>query len=198
MSRVAGKLRNFWLSAGLNSGRGLSIGPGAYLRGLAHIRAGKNFVSGVNLRLEAVTQHCDRRYSPEIIIGDNVAVSDYVHIGAVTRVEIGNNVLMGSKVYISDHSHGDYSGPAVSSPDVPPNLRALTTGKTVVIEDNVWIGDAVAVLPGVRIGYGSVIGANSVVSRDIPPLSIAVGAPARAIKKWDPAAKVWAAIGDKQ
>jgi len=61
----------------------------------------------------------------------------------------------------------------------------------VIIEDNVWIGDGVVVLAGVTIGEGSIIAANAVVSRDIPPACIAAGAPALPIKKYDSNAKCW-------
>ena len=61
----------------------------------------------------------------------------------------------------------------------------------MIIEDNVWLGDNVTVLPGVTIGRGSIIGSNAVVSKSIPPYSIAVGIPARVIKRWDEETKSW-------
>jgi len=64
----------------------------------------------------------------------------------------------------------------------------------VVIENGVWIGESVAVLPGAHIGYGSVIGANSVVKGVIPPGSIAVGTPARVIKRFDSGSQQWLRI----
>jgi lipopolysaccharide O-acetyltransferase len=66
-----------------------------------------------------------------------------------------------------------------------------------VIEDGVYIGERVAVLRGVRIGRGSVIGTNSVVTRDIPPYSIAVGAPARVIRSFDVETGVWKSVDDR-
>lgn len=61
----------------------------------------------------------------------------------------------------------------------------------VVIEDGVWLGQRVCVLPGTHIGKNSIIGANSVVTHDIPAYTIAVGSPARIIKKWDYVNKKW-------
>jgi lipopolysaccharide O-acetyltransferase len=163
----------------------------AYLRNRALIVFGKNFTSGVGIRVEAFG---DDHQSPIIIIGSDVQVNDYVHIAATTSVRIGNNVLIASKVFISDHNHGRYSDPSPQdSPMTPPAKRPLVAAP-VVIEDNVWLGEFVAVLPGVTIGKGSIIGAASVVTRDIPPDSIAVGAPARVIKRYVHEGKTWVAV----
>ena len=66
--------------------------------------------------------------------------------------------------------------------------------KTVHINDNVWCGDRVIVLPGVTIGEGTIIGAGSIVTRDIPPYCIAAGNPARVIKKWNKGKTVWETV----
>lgn len=169
----------------------LFIGRGAYLRGLAHIRCGTNFRAGVCLRLEALTKHNESVFKPQIIIGNDVSVSDHVHIGATNRVEIGNGVLLGSRVFISDHNHGCYTGKFQSSPATPPQHRPVTVGKAIVIQDNVWIGEQVCILPGVSIGAGAVIGAGSVVTKDVPAGCIAVGNPARVIRRYDSAHGAW-------
>ena len=108
-------------------------------------------------------------------------------------VKIGNDVLFASNVFISDHTHGSYSGDMQSNPLQPPNEREIVCGN-VEIGDKVWIGENVAVLLGVSIGESSIIGANSVVTKDIPAFSIAVGSPARVIKTWDKAAEKWVAV----
>jgi len=69
--------------------------------------------------------------------------------------------------------------------------RRPSEGRPVRVGANVWLGDGVVVLPGVTIGEGTIVGANSVVSRDLPPRVIAVGAPARPIKAWDAASRRW-------
>lgn len=71
---------------------------------------GNNFSAGRNLRLEAITQDGNQFYSSHIEIGENVAVADYVHIGATNFVSLGNNVLLASHVFISDRHHGNYRG----------------------------------------------------------------------------------------
>lgn len=181
---------NFFLARRFNIKK-LSIYPSAKIIGFSNIKIGENFYAGKDLWIEAVYSHGDLKYNPQIIIKDNVAVNDSVHIAATNYVEIGNNVLMASKIYISDHNHGSYAGEEQSDPETPPNNRPVSCDKRVVIEDNVWLGEFVAVLPGVTIGRGSIIGSNSVVSKSIPPHSIAVGSPARVVKQYNSTTNKW-------
>ena len=153
------------------------------MRGRKHISLGRGLTTGRYCRIEAYP--ADDSPDARVIIGAGVQINDFVHITGVSRVSIGNGVLIASRVFISDSDHGVYGGNgAHSSPDIPPALRPLTA-KPVVIEDNVWLGENVSVLSGVTIGKGSVIGTGSVVTKDIPAYSIAVGIPARVIKKFD-------------
>jgi lipopolysaccharide O-acetyltransferase len=109
-------------------------------------------------------------------------------------VIIGNNVLLASKIYISDCSHGCYSGNVNdSNPDTLPVDRPLFSNP-IIIEDNVWLGEFVSVLPGVTIGKGTIVGANSVVSKSLPPNVIAVGSPAKPIKKFNFQTSRWEKI----
>ena len=127
------------------------------------------------------------RFNPEICIGRSARLSDNVHIACLNRITIGDHLLCGSGVLITDHAHGSYRGPSAvpgSDPAVPPAQRPLVSAAPVVIGHNVWLGDGVAVLAGAVIGDGCVIGANAVVTGSIPPRTIAVGAPARPIRQW--------------
>lgn len=161
------------------------------LRGKKFIKIAKGFTSGPGCRIEAYP--VDNK-SVVLTFGENFQMNDYVHITAVQSVKIGNNVLMASKIYISDCSHGSYSGDLNdSSPDSAPAERPLFS-KPVVIEDNVWLGEFVSVLPGVTIGRGTIVGANSVVSKSLPPNVIAVGSPAKPIKKYNFESKTWEKI----
>ena len=101
------------------------------------------------------------------------------HIGCINEVKIGARVLIASRVYISDHSHG---GTTLKDLSVPPNERLLQSKGPVIIEDDVWLGEGVAVMLRVHIGNSSIIDVNSVVTKDIPPNSVAAGSPARVIK----------------
>jgi lipopolysaccharide O-acetyltransferase len=151
---------------------------------------GENFSAAEGLWLEAVTFHAGQEFSPQIVIGRNVSMSRWSHITCAKRIYIGDGVLIGSKVIIADHNHGEYSGP-YTMPLIPPNLRALGGVQEVVIETNVWLGDGVVVCPGSRIGEGSVIGANAVVIGTIPPFTIAAGIPARPLKKYNFDSNEW-------
>jgi lipopolysaccharide O-acetyltransferase len=159
-----------------------------YIRGKKNICLGCGLTTGVGCRIEAISGYFTSTHL--ISFGNNVQINDYVHIAAIQNVTIGNNVLVASKVFISDHNHGIYFGQNGSNPDIPPTERVLSSSE-VIIEDNVWIGELVSILPGVIIGKGSIIGANSVVNRNIPPYSIAVGIPARVIKKYNFNLKQW-------
>ena len=159
------------------------------LRGAKYIDFGKSLTTGVGCRLEAFSDSKDKR----LFFGENVQINDYVHISAMEKVVIGNHVLMASHIYISDNSHGYYKGKLQSAPEQAPIKRPYYKA-AVVIEDNVWIGEGVIIMPGVTIGKGSVIGANSTVTKDIPACSIAVGQPAKVIKKYDYNQKKWIAV----
>jgi lipopolysaccharide O-acetyltransferase len=129
--------------------------------------------------------------NPLIRFGKDVQINDFVHIGAIESVTIHDHVLIASRVFISDHNHGCYSGRSPhSDPHSVPVERQLSSSP-VVIEENVWIGESVSILPGVTIGRGSIIAAQSVVSRSIPPNSIAAGAPARVIKTFNSVSRCW-------
>lgn len=174
----------------------LNIPYDSRIIGIKNISFGKGVVAGRGLWIEAVKEYeeCSPKqtFAPHVIIGNNVSFGEYVHIGCNNKVIIGNNVLLGSKIYITDHNHGRYSGELQDSPYLFPKKRQLSTNNHVIIEDNVWIGENCAILPGVTIGYGTIIGSNSVVTHDVPAGCIAVGSPARIMKKYDEKKGIWA------
>lgn len=162
-----------------------------YFRGRKYMQIGRRFTSGVGLRLDCFPKE-DNTIC--IKIGENVQMNDYVHIGAINSVEIGNNVLIASKVFITDHNHGYYGYLDIhTNPNIVPFERDLSSSP-VIIQDNVWIGEFVSILPGITIGKGCIIGAMSLVNKDIPPYSIAVGIPAMVIKKFNFISNQWEKI----
>jgi len=148
---------------------------------------GINLTTGFNCRIEAYSSFPKKKV---LYFGNNIQINDFVHIAAAEEIFIGNNVLIASKVFITDISHGSYNGDNQDSPITIPSGRKLLT-KPVKIDDNVWIGESVNIMPGVKIGFGSIIGAGAVVTKDIPPYSIAVGNPARVIKEFDNRSQSW-------
>lgn len=151
----------------------------ARIKNAQYISIGNNFHSLYNLRIEAWDSYGDQRFEPEIVIGDNVSLNTDVHIGCIKRVVIGDNVLMASRIYISDHFHGDAGAGAF---DVPPGARPLVSRGPVIILKNVWIGEGACIMPGVTIGENAIIGANSVVTKNIPANSVVAGVPAIVIR----------------
>lgn len=125
-----------------------------------------------------------------LFIGKNCEFGDRCHVVATDKVEIGDNFLCASKVFISDTNHGNYRGDNCSSPSEPPRERTLISNP-VCIGDNVWVGDNVVILPGTRIGSGCVIGANAVVSGTYEDNCIIAGVPAKVIKKYDINTQKW-------
>jgi len=175
-------------------GRRARLGRAPKVFGLEHIALGDNFSVGEGLWLHAIPQYITFVYQPRIEIGENFSASDHLHIACCNKITIGSNVLMGSKIHITDHSHGAYSGENQSSPYEKPFERKLSSSGPVTIGDNVWIGDNVVVLPNTSIGSGSIIGANSIVTKDIPSNVIAAGCPARVVKVWSDKESKWLSI----
>jgi acetyltransferase-like isoleucine patch superfamily enzyme len=163
-----------------------SIGPNSrlahpnFISGAKYMTIGKDFASGPGLRMECIEDFRGQKFSPELVIGGNVIFNYYCHVGVINKITLGNNVLIGSHVLITDHSHG-----VLERTDVPFVDRRLESKGEVIIGDNVWIGENACIMPGVRIGAGSIIGANSVVTHDVPPYSLCVGVPAKIIRHLD-------------
>ena len=107
----------------------------------------------------------------ELIIGDGTSIGNFNHIYATKSIVIGNNVLTADKVYISDNLH---SYENVLLPIMKQPIKQIAT---VVIGDGCWLGENVCVI-GASVGKNSVIGANSVVTKDIPDNCLVVGVPA--------------------
>jgi len=128
-----------------------------------------------------------QEFDPEIRIGNRVSATGYLTIGAVRSVEICDDVLLASHIFIADNQHGH------SGVDLPFKYQPLEKIAPVRIEQGCWIGQHVVIMPGVTIGEHSIIGANSVVLESVPSRSIAVGSPAVVIRRWDAATAQWVA-----
>jgi acetyltransferase-like isoleucine patch superfamily enzyme/glycosyltransferase involved in cell wall biosynthesis len=149
-----------------------------YLINPQHINVGAKMISEPGLRLEAWDSYAGKSYSPSVIIGDGVIFNYNCHIGCIDCITIGNNTLIGSNVLITDHQHGNLDNLA---PDTPFKDQPLDSKGPVVIGENVWIGENACIMPGVTVGSHSVIGANAVVTKDVPDGAVVGGVPARLI-----------------
>lgn len=149
------------------------------LLGGKYISIGDKCCIGKNAVLTAWDKHGADIFVPLITIGNNVSIGDDSHITAINRIEIGNNVLIGNKITITDNAHGKSNSDSLL---LSPILRPLYSDGPVIIENNVWIGDKVTILPNVHIGENAIIGANAVVTKDIPANCVAGGIPAKVIK----------------
>ncbi len=136
-------------------------------------------------RLEAIRSDGLRCYSPKILIGRNTHIEQFFHVSACERIEIGEQVLIGSRVYITDHNH------TFADPSRSVQEQGITPGGPVVIGRNSWLGEGSVILPGVTIGEHAIIGANAVVTRDVPAFSVAAGNPAKVIKRYNWERKEW-------
>jgi len=112
-------------------------------------------------------------HSPDnVMVGSKVSIAEFVHMWGLGGITIGDNVLIASHAVITSQTH-----------DV--NVKVYCESelvKPVVLEDNVWIGAGAVILPGITVGEGSIIGAGSVVTRDVLPGSVMVGVPARKLR----------------
>jgi acetyltransferase-like isoleucine patch superfamily enzyme/glycosyltransferase involved in cell wall biosynthesis len=160
----------------VNIDHGWNIKHPFYLKNPKYFEIGKGFAAMPGLRLEAWDEYQGERFCPRIIIGERVCMNWNVHIGAIERIEIGDDVLIGSHVLITDHSHGSTTNADML---VEPIARPLRSKGPVVIEKNVWIGEGACILSGVTIGNGAIIGANAVVTSNVPAGAVVGGAPAK-------------------
>lgn len=154
-------------------GRGSRILLPTRLSGARHMSVGDRVLIGAGSWLIVPEQHAP---GPNIVLGDRVRINQ-TSISAVDRVELESGVAVARGCYISDHSHG-FDDPERFIRDQP-----IARVAPVLIRSGAWLGQNVVVLPGVTIGRGSVIGANSVVRSDVPDRTVAAGIPARVIRE---------------
>lgn len=164
-----------------------SIGAGSKLlkptiTGGKKIFIGKNVFVRKNTWLAADPATGDANC--KLVIGDGTYIGNNCHIYASSLIEIGKKVLIADKVYLSDniHSYENVNVPVIDQP-----VKQLNA---VILKDGCWLGENVCVI-GAVIGKNSVVGANSVVTKDIPDYCVAVGSPAAVIKRYNFETKQW-------
>lgn len=111
-------------------------------------------------------------YGKPVTIGRECFIQQCCTFFGRGGITIGNDVFIGPKVNLITINH-----------DPNPENRSATYGRPILIEDKVWIGINSTILPGVRIGYGAIVGAGSVVTKDVPAMTVVAGNPARVVRK---------------
>jgi acetyltransferase-like isoleucine patch superfamily enzyme len=165
------------LSAGAfaSFGRRSMLEPPIRLVGEERITVGDDVYVGSGCWLQTLE---GAGYAGELVVGDGTAIAGSCVLSAAVSVRLGRRVLLARNVYVSDHIHA-YDDPTRAVLD-----QGFERLEPVAIGDGAWLGQNVVVCPGVTIGTGAVVGANSVVTEDVPAYSLAVGAPARIVRRF--------------
>ena len=176
MIRIRSKAFSLLISGAFSTfGKHSVVMPPLRISGEGYIEIGNRVFIGPNSWLQTLQYE---ENSPVVSIGDGTSIVGSCVISAVRRVILENHVLLARNVYISDHMH-KYSD--LSMPILAQGLEKI---EPVLIRRGAWIGQNVVVCPGVTIGVGAVIGANSLVSESVPDFCLAVGSPAKVIKSF--------------
>lgn len=145
-----------------------------------YIRIGSGTMIGPQATLSAGMVPGQACLSDTVVsIGDRCLIGKGTGIVGHFSIEIGNDVWTGHHVYITDQNHG------YEDVDLPISQQSMPE-RSVSIGDGSWLGHGSIVLPGSRIGKHVVVGANSVVTGDLPDFSVAVGSPARVVRRYEP------------
>ena len=167
-----------------NFGKGSSIDGKVWLTNPANIYIGKSCQIGPYCRIETFPNYMNKRTEPKLIIGDNCSIQHAVHIYCTTNIELRKGCLIASGCMITDENHG-------TDPEGDHYLNQPLISKPTILKEDVWLGENVCILSGSTIGKRSIIGANSVVTGNIPDYCSAAGNPAKVIKNYNFETKVW-------
>lgn len=152
---------------GARLGKGTRIGRRVVISGAGCLEAGRNVLVEHDVYIKAIRDDTVIRIGREVFIGFHSEL-DVTH-----QLWIGDHVLIAPGCFITDHGHRHAAGSLIAD-------QGCDHGP-VRIEDDVWLGAKVVVLPGITIGRGAVVAAGAVVTRDVEPMSIVAGVPARKI-----------------
>lgn len=161
-------------------GNDVSLGPGSSLKTVTQYPESENEARRIGVEVQ--------RFEPKLVIGDRVTATRALQVAALDSINIDEDVMFATNVFISDGLYG------YENVEVPFRDQRRTKVAPIHVGRGCWIGQNVVIMPGVKIGEMSIIGANSVVTRSIPARAIAVGAPARVIKRWSEKEAAWVAI----
>lgn len=165
------KIKNKYYSLIFKS-HGLIVGRNISIVGSKNIELGNRVIIGNQNWLDAIN-------NGKIIIGNDVSLSQNVHIAAINMVSIGEGTLIGSDVLITDHNHSfDFH-----MSEMMPKHRPLKSNGSTILGRNVWLSDNVKILSGVTLGNNVVVAANAVVTKSFPDNVVIGGIPAKIISR---------------
>lgn len=194
--RIISLLRSVIKRIGMRKcGRVIFVGKRVILRHKKYMNLGNGITFGNSVEIDALSENgvnmgnnckigdysiirCTgslRKLGKGITIGNNFGCADYCFFGAAGGIKIGNDVIMGQNVRFHSENHN------FNNIHIPIREQGVNS-KGIIIEDDCWVGSGVVFLDGIRVGSGCVIGSNTLVNKDIPAYSIAVGNPVRIIK----------------
>ncbi len=165
-------------------GDNIQLGPGSLLIAITHYPP----ISWKHPEKHQFTQ----KFTPKIIIGNRVTSTADLQIAAMSEITIEDDVMFASNINITDGLHG------YENANEPYKYQKIFKILPIQIRKGCWIGQNVVIMPGVTIGEFAIVGANSVVTKSIPDRSIAIGAPAKVVKKWDECTQKWVSNDNEQ
>jgi acetyltransferase-like isoleucine patch superfamily enzyme len=189
--RIIKKLHSLWLTWTYpfeSVGRRLSVHYSCDIRRTiaGYIKIGNDVLIDRDARVDVPIVRNEN--APVILLDDGCKIGPRITILAINRIHVGKDAIFGPGVLLMDHDHEfrDITRPIVA--------QGSTHGGTIHIEEGCWIGFGAAIVCSkgeLVIGRSSVVGANSVVTRSVPPYCVVTGNPARVVQRYDPAKKDW-------
>jgi acetyltransferase-like isoleucine patch superfamily enzyme len=171
--------------------KGIQAGKKSFIRAPFSVPSGRGIVLGSNTTIhigstiQAIHGYSGKRYNPKILIGADVYIGRHIFLAAIDEVSIGDGCVFSDYIYLSDSAHGldPAAGPIMEQP--------LESKGPIRIGNKCFLGYRVAVMPGVTLGEGCVVGINSVVTKSFPAFSMLAGAPAKLVRTYDHATQKW-------
>ena len=177
----------------IKMGKDCIIGKRGNYLNPSHVTFGDRVTIGTDTRISCYRLFYDNQVlDPKLYVGNSVTIGSRCSILCADTVMIGNHALIASDVVITSEDHG-----IEVEVEQSYAIQRLSHAP-VIIGDETWIGEKVVILKGVTIGNRSIIGAGSIVTRDVPPYCIAVGNPARVIKKYNFETHTWETWKDER